>query len=284
MNKISIIICSRTKTITPVFLKNIENTVGVNYELIVIDNSENNYSIFEAYNLGIKKSEGELLCFMHDDVLLHTNNWGTILIDIFNNNKNVGLLGVAGAKVKTKMPSPWWNCHYNQQVINIIQHNGSGVPKNTEDGFGENSESEVVVIDGVFMVLKKSIDIMFNENMKGYHNYDLNISFECKKKGYQVLVTNQILIEHFSSGSLNKDWVESSHKLHNIYKSVLPLQVELNSLKKGDEIRNAVSYMEQCLTFNKHKICNAVWKNLFLLHPILSYHFKLWKRLKEMRS
>ena len=121
---ISIIICSRTKTITPVLLENIKNTVGANYELIVIDNSENNYSIFEAYNLGIKKSKSELLCFIHDDVLLHTNNWGTILIDIFNNNKNLGLLGVAGAKVKTKMPSPWWNCHYSQQVIKIIQHNG----------------------------------------------------------------------------------------------------------------------------------------------------------------
>ena len=281
MKKISIIICSRAKTITPVLLENIKNTVGVNYELIVIDNSENNYSIFEAYNLGIKKSKSELLCFMHDDVLLHTNNWGTILVDIFNKNKNVGLLGVAGAKVKTKMPSPWWNCHYNQQVIKIIQHDGSAVPKNTEDGFGENSESEVVVIDGVFMVLKKSIGIMFNENMKGYHNYDLNISFECKQKGYQVLVTNQILIEHFSSGNLNKDWVESSHKLHNIYKSVLPLQVELNSLKKGDEVRNAASFIKQCFEFKKQRIGYLVWFKLFLLKPNFKYHFKLWRSIKN---
>jgi len=278
---ISIIICSRTEILASTFLKNIEDTVGAEYELIVIDNFKNNYSIFEAYNIGIKQSKGDLLCFMHDDVLLHTNSWGKILIDIFNKNKNIGLLGVAGAKVKTKMASPWWNCHCNQQVINIIQHNGSDAPKNTEDGFGKDSESEVVVIDGVFMVLKKSIDIMFNEKMIGYHNYDLNISFECKKKGYQVFVTNQILIEHFSSGSLNKDWVVSSHILHNIYDSILPLQVELNSLKKGDEVRNTVSFIKQCFEFKKQRVGYLVWYKLFLLKPNFNYHFKLWKSIKN---
>ena len=100
MKGISIIICSRTKKLTPVFLENIEKTVGVDYELIVIDNSENKYSIFEAYNLGIKKSKGEVLCFMHDDVLFHTNNWGNILQTIFNKNELIGLIGILNPDFK----------------------------------------------------------------------------------------------------------------------------------------------------------------------------------------
>jgi hypothetical protein len=56
--------------------------------LIVIDNSENAYSILEAYNLGIEISKGDFLCLIHDDVLFHTKNWGSIVQDVFEQNKN----------------------------------------------------------------------------------------------------------------------------------------------------------------------------------------------------
>ena len=47
---ISIIICSRKKDICNDFKINIKTTTGSSHELIVIDNSENRYSIFEVYN------------------------------------------------------------------------------------------------------------------------------------------------------------------------------------------------------------------------------------------
>jgi hypothetical protein len=49
--------------------------IGCEYESIIIDNSENRYSIFEAYNLGIDKSKYEYLCLMHDDILIYTIEW-----------------------------------------------------------------------------------------------------------------------------------------------------------------------------------------------------------------
>ena len=100
---ISIIICSRTKTIKDSLAFNIKKTIGCEYELVIIDNSENQYSIFEAYNLGINKSKRDYLCFIHDDIFIHTVNWGHIVIEIFKNNIQIGLIGVAGAKVKTKI-------------------------------------------------------------------------------------------------------------------------------------------------------------------------------------
>ncbi|MFI0430079.1 glycosyltransferase [Mariniflexile sp. HMF6888] len=279
--KLSLIICSRKRTISKELSDNIAETIGCTYELLIIDNSQNQYSIFEVYNLGIKKSNGSFLCFMHDDVLLHTKNWGTILQSIFNANEKVGLIGIAGAKVKTKMVSPWWNCHKDQQVINIIQHNKNDEPEKTMTGFDEGSEAEVVVIDGVFMALRKSMNIRFSEVMVGYHNYDLNISFECKKNGCQIMVTNQILIEHFSSGMLNKDWLSSTYKIHKMYKSILPLQVKPHILKNGDEIRNAFSFINQCFEFKKQRLGYLVWYKLFLLQPNFKYHFNLWKSIKN---
>ena len=64
---ISIIICSRTATISKKLSANIAETISCDYELVIVDNSENKYSIFNAYNIGIKRSKGKYLCFVHDD-------------------------------------------------------------------------------------------------------------------------------------------------------------------------------------------------------------------------
>lgn len=71
-------------------------TVGYTYELIVIDNSEYKYSIFEAYNLGIERSSGEYLCFIHDDILFHSQDWGKAVEGIFNDDVKIGLIGNFG--------------------------------------------------------------------------------------------------------------------------------------------------------------------------------------------
>ena len=69
---ISIIICSRKPDISDVLKQNIKETIGTDYELIVIDNSHNKYSIFSAYNEGLTLASGDVLCYMHEDLFFHT--------------------------------------------------------------------------------------------------------------------------------------------------------------------------------------------------------------------
>lgn len=244
---ISIIICSRNKTISNDLYQNITTTIGCEFELIVIDNSLNQYSIFEAYNLGIGKSTSEFLCFIHDDILFHTQGWGVLLIRIFIKNKKAGLIGIAGAKIKTKMPSAWWECPEKYHVINIIQHTNDNKIESQVVGFEQNSiQEEVVVIDGVFMVMRKIKDILFNTKMKGFHNYDLNISFEFNAKNYQILVTRQIVIEHFSNGVIDKTWYDSCLKLHQLYHNILPLKTDnlINTILDESNEHNSSIYFK----------------------------------------
>lgn len=51
---LSLIICSRTPRISEELERNIAETIGCEYELVVIDNSKNKYSIFSAYNQGVR--------------------------------------------------------------------------------------------------------------------------------------------------------------------------------------------------------------------------------------
>ena len=104
---ISIIICSRFQSISKELKDNIENTVGVVHEIICIDNSKSQYDIFSAYNEGVKRSQYPLLCFMHEDILHYTSDWGKLLINHFRDLK-VGLIGISGPRFISQIPGIWW--------------------------------------------------------------------------------------------------------------------------------------------------------------------------------
>lgn len=274
---LSIIICSRKIKISKELSVNIAETIDFDYELVVIDNSENRYSIFEAFNIGIQRSIGDYLCFIHDDILFHTKGWGNVITSIFESDDKIGLIGVAGAKVKTKMPSAWWDCPENQKVINIIQHFPNKEKEMWNLGFNGNSIQEVAVIDGVFMAARNVKSISFSAYLRGFHNYDLNFSFEYLKHNYKIVVTKDILLEHFSLGTLNAEWADSTYKVHNIYKNVLRL-----ALKKGEkknEIKNAEMFLKFCDDHKRTKIAILVWIKLFKLNPITRYHYQFWKKI-----
>jgi glycosyltransferase involved in cell wall biosynthesis len=276
---ISIIICSRNETICANLSQNIKNTIGCDYELIVIDNSEKKYSIFEAYNLGIEKSTYDYLCFLHDDILFHTKDWGNVVAGIFSKEPQIGLIGVAGTKLKTKMPSAWWNCAESQKIMHIIQHFRNGEKEKWKTGFKNNSHEDVVAIDGVFIAMRKDDNIRFSSEMKGFHNYDLNISFEYYLKGYKVIVTSAILIEHFSTGTLNEEWVDSTYKIYNLYRGILPLSIQKSKMNKDHEVANAIRFCNKCLEYNRNKMAITIWGKLFWMHPISKYHYPFLKRL-----
>ena len=87
---ISIIICSRKADISQGLKDNIAATIGCEYELCVIDNSHNEYNIFTAYNEGVSRAKGDILCFMHEDVKYISNGWGEKVYKSIQNNVNIG--------------------------------------------------------------------------------------------------------------------------------------------------------------------------------------------------
>jgi hypothetical protein len=242
---ISIIVCSRTKVIPDKLKKNIEDTIGCDYELVVIDNSMNYLSIFQAYNKGIRISNGDLLCFLHDDVKICTLNWGLILKEIFKNDSEIGVLGIAGGKSKTLTPSSW---SVHNRSINIIQHY-KRIKKNKELvhlGFNSNLE-EVVTLDGVFMVFSPEKKMFFNEKFKGFHFYDMNICMEAKVRGLKNYVTDKITLEHLSEGFQSKDWIKNGIKMHNHYKNELPIHIDKKIKNKQIEKRAIVHLFKKAI-------------------------------------
>jgi hypothetical protein len=271
---VSIIICSRDLHLYNEVERSIKKTIGaLTYEIIKIDNSIQNIPITKAYNLGIDKSKYEYLLFVHEDILFHTQNWGRILTSIFNQNANIGLLGIAGTKYKSKYPSAFWHTSKDMLYSNLIQHYLHKEPSVFKIGFKDISIEKVVAVDGVFLALRKSTNVKFNEEIQGFHSYDLGISIDVLEKQYDVAVTNQILIEHFSIGNTNLDFVNGNIKFHKLYKNKLPKYI--NKKKSSLEVVALGRFLEVCL--ENRFIPYKFWILYLIKQPFTRLNFNLMK-------
>ncbi|SHN24179.1 glycosyltransferase [Mucilaginibacter sp. OK098] len=217
---ISVIICSRSTNQT--LVNNIEATIGVPYELILIDNSNNEYSICEAYNLGVKKSKYSLLCFMHDDIVYHTNNWGTAVINHFT-SVQIGAIGIAGTPYYSYMPGAWWGSGiFYENILQSSQEDPKPVLKSNSNGL---LTRQVVAFDGVWFCIKKSLFelIKFDEvSFKGFHFYDTDICMQLHNLGVKMYCVNDVLVHHSSIGSMNNTWIENALIFQEKWRQKLP--------------------------------------------------------------
>jgi Glycosyltransferase like family len=198
---ISIVICHRSINLLEQFKRSLAETIGLEYELIVVDNSTGRYGICQAYNLGGKQAKYDLICFVHEDILFHTQNWGKLLLQHFN-DPSVGAVGVAGSKIFGKK---WFTFGGNKGFgkINILQHTPKGKIVHLQKIDPNAKAGDVVSLDGVFIACRKSIfeNILFDEvQLKNFHCYDMDFSLRVSQQS-RVQVAYDILIEHISTAN-----------------------------------------------------------------------------------
>lgn len=221
---ISVIICSRTPEIDPSFKLNIQHTIGLEHEIISIDNSRNQYNIFTAYNIGVKQSKYPYLCFVHDDVSFHTQDWGLKVCEHFK-DENAGALGISGTTYLPFMPGYWWSGNLvNEAIIPNTANSQEPVFKYYPEKTPE--KNQVVVLDGVLMFFRRGLfdKIKFDESCyQGYHFYDVDTCVQIARLGYKAYCIFDILVRHDSLGGLNEDWLQSALLFHKKWKNNLPI-------------------------------------------------------------
>jgi len=232
---LSIIICSRNKNIPKELDDNISSTIGIDYEIIHIDNSENKYTIFSAYNLGITKSKYPYLCF-------HSTNWGKNVIAHLQNEKT-GIIGVAGGDIVTNVPASWATLiSPSQNIIQTDLKNHKTVILLDPENYSLQKRSSIT-LDGIFLCMRKEITdkIHFDENLKGFHGYDYDISIQSTVAGYINYVIYDMKLEHFSKGKTDILYFRNLISIYKKWEKYLPLigkniteneHLELNIIEK----------------------------------------------------
>jgi hypothetical protein len=277
---LSIVICSINTDYLSKIKENISSTIGVEYELLVWNNLPENKGICEVYNMMAAKAKFEYICFVHEDLDFQTRDWGKKLVSLFESNTEIGVIGVAGCKYKSRVFSGWYTAIKELDCCNIIHR----FPWGDELLFMKPDDSkmleEVVCLDGVFICCKKQIwqQVKFDEtNLTGFHFYDIDFSLKATKYS-AVVVTYEIDIMHITlGGDFGEKWVETCISYHLKNKGVLPYD-KLSVVKDTTDKRIQLVWLDVLKNYKiswRNKWRWVALQNLFrhtvFFYPVLRF-------------
>jgi GT2 family glycosyltransferase len=260
----------------PALDKNIKMTIGTAYELIVVDNSKSIHSIFEAYNIGVSRSKFPILCFMHDDILYHSTDWGLNILAHFADS-DTGAIGIAGTPYYPRMPGSWWaGGLVNETIVNQTPEGLKTSYKTA--GSGLSRKNEVLVLDGVWLCIRKTLfeRIKFDESQfDGFHFYDMDICMQIHVIGSRLYSITDIAIQHFYTGKVNIDWSRNAHIFYRKWKRSLPAAVV--SLTEQQEVTIAYKtlgeYIRILLANNTPRLSVYITTLLFMIRFSKGYKY-----------
>lgn len=203
-----------TRKDSPEYKKHIKETIGVrDYEIIQYIN-DGQYSLTELYNRGLLESKNSICVFIHDDLIFEKgSNWGKKIIKHFNNS-DYGILGKAGT-TSLKESGKWWEEPH--LMVGSVYHTHvdpeSGHKATWESRYSGLFHHEIIqtiLVDGLFIAVNKErIKKNFDENIKGFHLYDIDFSIANHFAGVKIGVVFDFKLTHKSIGQTNDSWEEN---------------------------------------------------------------------------
>jgi hypothetical protein len=235
-----ITIAYSTRETNPELQEYFRKSSGVHNSQIIEVVNPDGKSLTEVYNEILEQSTFDIVILCHDDIYFDSNNWGQKIMNHFKRS-DYGILGVAGS---TQLPKSgmWWEDRTKMIGIVNHEHEGKKWTSKYSDNLG-NSIKETVLVDGLFIALHKNrIKKNFDENVKGFHLYDVNFCFRNFIEQVKIGVVFDIKITHKSIGMTNEQWDANRKLFAEEFESLLPVKI-----KKTD--KDKLKILIGCLFF-----------------------------------
>lgn len=213
-----------TRQIDDDYLKHVSKMFSHPKTEIIVYENDGEKSLPQIYNQGLDESKNDIVVFMHDDLILETNNITPKVIRLFEKNPEYGIIGLAGTN--NLLSGMWWQDRTSMYGVVGHEHEGKRHVNHYSKGDYSEKLKEVVIVDGLFMMIHKSrIKHKFNEQFEGFHFYDLPICLENYLDGVKVGVTTKIRVTHKSIGMVNKKWEKNKLLFEALYEKNFPLKI-----------------------------------------------------------
>lgn len=216
-----------TRKIDNSFVELLKKSCGVSNPQIIPIENEGKYSLPEAYNMILEQATNDIVVLCHDDIYFDSKNWGSKILKHFKRSPEYGILGLAGS---TQLPlsAKWWEDFSKMKGIVNHEHGGKKWESKYSASLG-NQIDDVVLVDGLFIALnKKNIKQKFNEEIKGFHFYDVDFSFRNFIEDVKIGVMYDVRVTHKSIGETNDQWEQNRIIFAEKHKELLPVKIKRN--------------------------------------------------------
>lgn len=164
------------------YINDLEVPEGYSIDVISIEEAE---SMAQGYNAAMQASDAKYKVYMHQDVFIVNKRFIHDMLEIFANDKSIGMIGVMGTDM-VPIHGEWycaWTCgkvrgFSGKRDFLFDNYDGEGICK------------RVLAIDGMLMATQ--YDIPWREEVfDGWDFYDISQSFEMLLAGYKVVIPKQ---------------------------------------------------------------------------------------------
>lgn len=165
------------------YINQLEIPEGFEIECICVEDA---ISMTQGYNKAMKESDAKYKVYLHQDVYIINKSFIRDVLDVFNSNDEIGMLGMAGAKT-IPTNGVWLESTHK---YGEVYENHTGKMELLQFNEVTNNYEEVKVIDGLIMITQ--YDISWREDVfDGWHFYDVSQSVEFTFKGYKIVIPKQ---------------------------------------------------------------------------------------------
>ena len=215
-------------------------TCGLNNVQIIEYVSNGEYSLTNIYNKALNETTNNIVVFCHDDIIINTKNWGNKILNHFRRNPDYGIIGKAGSKYIPKS-GMWWDVGMTE-VVGQVYHQSQGkkwLSQYSED-IG-NKIDDTIIVDGLFFAINvEKINSSFDDNIKGFHFYEVDFCFSNFLSGVKIGVIYDISVTHLSIGQTNQQWEENRLQFIEKYKNnlpqIIPYKYKISKIKKDEPL------------------------------------------------
>lgn len=144
-------------------------------------------SMCEAYNKAMNMSDAKYKVYLHQDANIINQNFIQDILNVFEKNQSIGLIGICGAK-KLPQNKIWWE---SQDTVGKLYEKNGNFYSLLKFREVEGDYEEVEAVDG-FMIITQYDTLWREDVFDGWHFYDISQSQEFIIKGYKTVVVNQI--------------------------------------------------------------------------------------------
>src|SRR5579872_5016496 len=193
---------------------------------VIIWRCEKSIGVYPTFWSGLEHCTGDILAFFHSDLAIYEKNWDLRVIQTFEQNEDLGLLGFIGSNeidsaggrgLGTASNFVGYSLSHSPSVSseNILPGTLSDPFNNRKVWTGSPAEvhgkrltgfMNAAVVDGCAMIFRRIVLDMIpqRKDFPPHHFYDRLLSCETIAKGYTVGVLG-IECDHFSGQTVNQE-------------------------------------------------------------------------------
>lgn len=184
--KICFIICANNRLYYEEcawYIHNLHVPSGYEIDIVCVTEAE---SMAEGYNAAMRDSDAKYKVYLHQDVFIYNRHFIEDILEIFQKDNRIGLIGVIGG-IHLPQNAVIWNA-WNLGMTYGCDYVSASCVKGFQSE--DNKWTEAEAVDGMLMVTQ--YDIEWREDlMLGWDFYDISQSLEFRRRGNKIAVPYQ---------------------------------------------------------------------------------------------